>query len=76
MLQMLEPITLPIAMSPWPESADEMLTNSSGDDVPQPMIVKPMMKLLSFAFFAIATEESTRTFAPTNSNARPTIRKM
>ena len=75
-LQIFDPITLPKAMSPLPLRADEMLMNSSGDDVPMPMMVKPMMKLLRCAFLAIATDESTRTLAPSKSKPRPAIRRI
>ena len=70
-LQMLEPITLPIAMSPWLVIADDKLMNNSGDEVPMPIIVNPMTKLLRRAFFAIATVESTSTLAPKSSSMSP-----
>ena len=60
-LQIFDPMTLPKAISPLPLRAEEMLINNSGDEVPMPIMVKPMIKLLRCAFLAIATEESTST---------------
>lgn len=60
MLQMFEPTMLPRARSPAPSIAAETDTNSSGADVPIPTIVKPITKFDIFAFFASATDESTR----------------
>ena len=59
-LAILEPSTLPIAMSPLSFSADDTDTNSSGELVPMPTMVKPMMKLEILARWAMATDESTR----------------
>ena len=70
-LQMFEPITLPNAMSPCPVIADDRLMNNSGDEVPIPIMVNPIMKLLKWAFLAIATVESTSTLAPTSNNVSP-----
>ena len=60
MLAILDPRTLPIAMSPLSVSAEFTDTNSSGALVPIPTIVRPMMKLEILARCAIATDESTR----------------
>ena len=63
MLAILEPNTLPIAISPLLGtlfSAEDTDTNSSGALVPMPTIVRPMIKLEIFARWAIATDESTR----------------
>ena len=44
-LAMLEPMTLPIAMSPLFVNAEDTDTNNSGELVPMPTMVNPMMKL-------------------------------
>ena len=49
-----------MAMSPLPFNADDTDTNSSGELVPMPTMVKPMMKLEILARWAMATDESTR----------------
>ena len=59
-LAILEPSTLPIAMSPLSLSADDTEMNNSGALVPMPTMVKPMMKLEILARWAMATDESTR----------------
>ena len=59
-LAILEPNTLPIAMSPLPFRADDTDTNNSGALVPMPTMVNPIMKFEIFALCAMATEESTR----------------
>ena len=41
MLNIFEPTTLPIAMSPWPPIAEIKLTASSGIDVPTAITVRP-----------------------------------
>ena len=43
-LAILEPMTLPIAMSPLSLSAEDTETNNSGALVPIPTTVRPMMK--------------------------------
>ena len=60
MLQMLEPTTLPSDMSPCPCKAEDTEMSISGEEVPMPTIVRPMMKFDSLARWAIATEDSTR----------------
>ena len=42
---MLDPKTLPIAMSPLLFNAEDTDTNNSGELVPMPTMVNPMMKL-------------------------------
>ena len=44
MLAILEPMTLPMAMSPLLLSAEDTETNNSGALVPMPTMVRPMMK--------------------------------
>ena len=62
-LAILEPNTLPMAISPllgtW-LSAEDTETNNSGALVPMPTIVRPIMKLEILARWAMATDESTR----------------
>ena len=59
-LAILEPMTLPMAMSPLLLKALDIETNNSGALVPMPTIVRPMMKLDILARWAMATDESTR----------------
>ena len=59
-LAILEPITLPMAMSPLLLSADDTEMSNSGALVPMPTMVRPMMKLEILARWAMATDESTR----------------
>ena len=74
MLAMLLPTTLPMATSPLPLRAEEMPTNSSGDDVPIPTMVRPMMKLDILARWAIATDESTNRSADSSNSPKPMTR--
>ena len=74
MLAMLLPTTLPMATSPLPLSADKMPTNNSGEEVPMPTMVSPMMKLEIFARWAIATDESTSKSADSSNSPKPIAR--
>ena len=65
MLKMFEPMTLPMAMSPLPASADMKLTVSSGIEVPTATIVRPTINSGIRSFCATATEPSVSSIAPT-----------
>ena len=70
---MLEPTTLPTAMSGVPFRADIKLTKNSGADVPQATMVRPMT--ISGTPKRRASEEapSVRRSAPTSTNVTPII---
>ena len=59
-LKMFDPTTLPIAISALPSIAERKLMTISGDEVPIPTIVRPMMNSLSPKRLAIFEEPSTR----------------
>src|SRR3989338_10741163 len=63
MLAMLEPTTLPTAMSVTPLIADVILTESSGADVPNATIVRPMTSEDTPRRFAKDDAPSTSKFA-------------
>ena len=71
-LNMLEPITLPTAISALPWKAPVKLTTSSGQDVPKPTIVRPITNSLTPAFRAIPEAPSTSQSAPRTISPRPT----
>ena len=70
-LKMLEPITLLIAISLFPERAALMLTEASGILVPKATIVRPMMMVGILKRFAIAELPSTKMSAPTMRSTKP-----
>ena len=72
-LKMLEPITLPTAMSALPLNAPMKLTTISGADVPIPTMVSPMTNSLMPNFLATEEEPSTRASAPPTTRTRPAI---
>ena len=73
-LKILEPTTLPIAMSALPLRAPVRLTTSSGIEVPIPTIVIPMRNSLRPALRAIDEEPSTSHSAPRMTRASPQMR--
>ena len=75
-LKMLDPTTLPIAISALPENAEAKLTVSSGSDVPTATMVIPMTNSLMFNFFAIADEPIVNQLAPRVIKVKPTTRSM
>ena len=75
MLNMLDPMTLPTAMSALPCAAERKLTTISGVEVPMPTIVIPIMKSEMPKRLAMALAPSTRKLAPKRISARPAISK-
>ena len=59
-LNILDPTTLPMAISALPCIADMKLTTISGDEVPIPTIVRPITNSLKPNFLAMLDEPSTR----------------
>ena len=70
-LKMLEPTTLPTAMSGVPFRADTRLTNSSGADVPAATMVSPMTISGTCIRRANAEAPSVRRSAPHSTSATP-----
>ena len=70
-LEMLEPTTLPTAMSELPRKAATTLVTSSGRQVPSATTVMPMMRSEMPRALAISTELSTTKSAPNLSIAMP-----
>ena len=70
-LKMLEPITLPTAMSALPLIAPMKLTTISGAEVPMPTIVRPITNSLTPSLRAIDDDPSTRISDPTTTRTRP-----
>ena len=72
-LHTLLPITFPIDMSERPCNADDVLTNSSGIDVPIDTIVNPIIISDIRIFLAIALDPFTSTSAPFINIKNPNI---
>ena len=70
-LQILLPITFPTDISDAPCSADVVLTNNSGIEVPIDTIVNPITISDIRSFFAIALEPFTSISAPFINNTNP-----
>ena len=68
---MLEPTTLPIAISVFPLMLANRLTINSGEDVPNDTMVSPITMLEMLYFLAIAAEPSTNRSAPFINNTNP-----
>ena len=80
---MLEPITFPMAICPWPERADAIDAASSGALVPNPTTVTPMTKAGTPQRTASRPELRTSSSAPetrmpieTTSQKRSTARRI
>ena len=73
-LKMLLPTTLPIAISVLPLKEDMRLTMSSGAEVPNATIVKPITRSLTPHYLATAAEPSVRQLAPRRIYAIPPMR--
>mgnify|MGYP007080494970 FL=1 len=76
MLDIFDPITVPIANASVPLNTEEIPTNISGADVPNAIIVKPIVSSLSPNFFAINDELSTNLSAPQTKIAREVTSKI
>ena len=72
-LNVLLPITFPMASSVFPEVEDKMLTISSGAEVPKATTVSPMVRAEIPNLSAMLDAPSTSHTAPKISNANPTI---
>ena len=70
-LKMLDPRTLPMEMSELLAIAPVTLTTSSGQEVPNPTMVKPITNSLILSFLAMAEAPSTRKSAPKTIVSRP-----
>ena len=68
MLNTFEPMTLPMAMAERPLRAATMLVASSGSDVPQATMVRPMTASLTPKALAVV-------FAPLTNNSLPPTRQ-
>ena len=73
-LNIFDPTTLPMAISALPWNDDMKLTTISGDDVPMPTIVSPIMNSLSPNRLAMLEDPSTSQFAPSRMSIRPPMR--
>ena len=75
-LKKFEPTTLLIAISFEPFKAAEMLTATSGADVPIETIVKPIITLGTLKIFVIELLPSTKRSAPLIKKIKPSIRPI
>lgn len=75
-LNKLEPRILPIHRFEEPFKADKILTDNSGELVPNATIVSPIKKGLILKDLDILDVELTKKSAPKNSNKKPTIRNI
>lgn len=73
-LNILLPTMLPMAISALPFSAEEILTLSSGVEVPKPTIVRPMTSEETFSFLAIDAAPSVSPLAPKIISIKPIMR--
>lgn len=71
--EMLLPMMLPKTIFGVCLDVAKRLTKSSGRDVPNETIVRPMSQLETPSFFARLEEPSTRKSAPLTNNIRPKI---
>lgn len=74
MLKMLDPTTLPMASWVAPRAADMTEMTSSGAEVPNDTIVRPITSSLTPQRRAMADEPSVRALAPTSMSAKPPMR--
>ena len=75
-LDILEPITVPSAISSVPLKTDEIPTNISGAEVPNATIVKPIVSSLRPNFFATNAALSTNLSAPQTSTPIESIKPV
>ena len=75
-LKILLPTTLPTAISAVPLMADEMLTVSSGAEVPKATIVRPITMVGMWRRLATAAAPSVSMLAPMSISANPPMSIM
>lgn len=73
---MLLPSTFPIAISVLPDMLAKMLTISSGAEVPNATMVKPITIDEILSFLAIEDDPSTSKSAPLISKTKPRMNKI
>jgi hypothetical protein len=76
MLKVLLPIILPIAIEELPCVLATMLTKSSGEDVPNATIERPMTRSETPSFLVSEEAPLTSRSAPSTSTGKPTMRRM
>ena len=75
-LKMLDPMTLPVAISSTPFKEAVMLTQASGKLVPMETMVKPMIMVGTRNIFAKSEAPPTNQSAPLISSKKPSAKKM